>query len=128
VYRGVVDPNGYNNPAAPTFLMIGGAGNDEMHGAQIAAAKKTGAEFVTPKPIVPEYSAVTSEGSGKWRASTQNGEWTAVTDTDNFGIGQVTIIDDSSLEFTYYRTTEGVAYDSFVLHRDHSAYVKKFQN
>lgn len=108
--------------------MIGGAGNDEMHGAQIAAAKSTGAEFVKPKPIVPKYSSVTSEGFGKWRASTQNGEWTAITDVDNFGIGQVTIIDDSTLEFTYYRTTEGVAYDSFVLHRDHSAYVNKFQN
>lgn len=126
MYKGVVDPNGYNYPSATTFLMIGGAGNDEMHGAQIASAKRTGATFVEPKPIVPEYSSVTSEGSSKWRASTQNGEWTAITDVDYFGIGKVTVIDDSSLEFTYYRTTDGVAYDTFVLHRDHSIYVEKF--
>jgi hypothetical protein len=127
VYRGVVDPNGYNNPTATTFLMIGGAGNDEMHGAQVTAAKTTGAEFVEPKTIVPDYSPVTSEGAGKWRASTQNGEWTAVTDVDNFGIGKVTVVDDSTIEFVYYRTTDGTAYDSFVLHRDHAAYVERFQ-
>jgi hypothetical protein len=127
VYQGVVDPNGYNNPSATTFLMIGGAGNDEMHGAQLASALKTGKEFVEPKVIVPGYSSVTSEGAGRWRASTQNGEWTAVTDVDNFGIGKVTVMDDSSIEFLYYRTTDGTVYDSFVLHRDHTNYVEKFQ-
>eukprot|EP00604_Paraphysomonas_vestita_P000695 CAMPEP_0174824414 /NCGR_PEP_ID=MMETSP1107-20130205/34085_1 /TAXON_ID=36770 /ORGANISM="Paraphysomonas vestita, Strain GFlagA" /LENGTH=284 /DNA_ID=CAMNT_0016051629 /DNA_START=614 /DNA_END=1471 /DNA_ORIENTATION=- len=126
VYQGVLDPNGYNNPSATTFLMIGGSGNDEMHGAQIAASKKTGAQFVEPKPIFPG-STVTTEGSGKWRASTQNGEWTAVTDDDHYGIGKVTIIDDSTLEFNYYRTGEGVVYDSIVLHRDHSSYIQRFQ-
>ncbi len=106
--------------------MIGGAGNDEMHGAQVSAAKKTGAEFVEPKPVVPGYSTVTSEGSGKWRASTQNGEWTAVTDADYFGVGKVTIIDETTLEFQYYRTSEAVLHDSFILQRDHSVFIQKF--
>jgi hypothetical protein len=117
--------NGYVNPRATTYLMIGGAGNDEMHGAQIAAAKQSGAKFVEPKEVAPN-TGVTSEGSGKWRASLETGEWTAATDNDYFGIGKVTIIDESTLEFVYYRSSEMSPHDSIVLKRDHSHYVAKF--
>lgn len=126
VYNGVIDPNGYNNPAATTYLMIGGAGNDEMHGAQVSAAAASGATTVPSKPVVPG-SSVPTEGQGKWRASTKNGAWTAVTDHDYFGIGKVTIMDESTLVFDYFRTGTGELHDSVTLKRDHSALTRKFK-
>lgn len=126
VYKGVVDPNGYNNPRATTYLMIGGAGNDEMHDAEISAAAKTGAQFVQPKQVVAGQATL-SEGDGKWRASVQSGDWTAATDNSYFGVGKVTVVDDSTLVFQYFRTSEGEEHDSVTLVRDHSEYINMFK-
>jgi hypothetical protein len=126
VYKGTVDPNGYNNPLATTYLMIGGAGNDEMHDAEISAAAKTGAQYVPDKQVVAGRSTV-SEGDGKWRASVESGEWTAATDNSYYGVGKVTVVDDSMLLFQYYRTSEGAEHDSVTLVRDHSEYIRKFK-
>lgn len=126
VYRGELDPNGYNDPAATTYIMTGGAGNDEMHGAQVKAAQVTGAKFVESKRILDGHDTV-SEGDGKWRASTESGEWTAVTDHDFFGVGKVTIVDENTLKWQYFRTTEGEEHDSVILTRDHSKYARKFK-
>ena len=131
VYRGEVDPNGYTNPAATTYLMIGGAGNDEMRDAQrrvMLEEKPTrpsgvrkGDERVIPQDPTPV------EGQGKWRQVQADGDWTAVTDKEYFGIGKVTIVDDSTLQFNYYRTTSGELHDSVTLKRDHSVYARKFK-
>lgn len=112
VYKGVPETS-YNNPRATTYLMIGGAGNDEMRGIQLDRSKD-------PSP---------HEGKGltKWYASDEDGAWTAVTDKDNHvGVGKVKIVDDSTLEFEYIRTLNQEKYDSFTLVRDHSIYAKKF--
>lgn len=52
------------------------------------------------------------------------GPWTVVTD-GNYGIGQITIVDDSNLRFDYIQTTPGKVFDSITLTRDHSIYGKK---
>ena len=43
---------------------------------------------------------------------------------DHVGIGRVTIVDDSQLEFEYIRTKTGEVYDKMTLTRDHSKYGK----
>ena len=86
VYQGKPESN-YNNPAATTHLLIGGAGNDEMKQIQLA-------KLLDPSP---------KEGKGlsKWYSSDSNGPWTVVTDKDeHVGIGRVTIFDDSNLKFS----------------------------
>ena len=88
--------------------MIGGAGNDEMHDSQV----------VDPSP--EEGSA--GAGPQQWQASSKSGAWTVVVDEGYFGVGKVTIVDDSTLDFVYYRTSSGEQHDSFTLKRDHSRY------
>lgn len=98
VYKGVPETT-YTNPAATTHLLIGGAGNDEMRDAQVSTS------------VAAPVKAAT-------------GAWTVVTD-DYFGIGKVTIVDDSNLHFEYIRTSTGEVFDSFNLYRDHSRYGNK---
>lgn len=109
VYKGAVDANLYNNPKATTHILIGGAGNDEMHG--VDSYKQ------------PDQVPVHRDGDSGWRESASLGAWTAMTDNGNHvGIGIVKIIDDSNLVFEYRRTADGYLYDSTTLKRDHSAY------
>ena len=68
-------------------------------------------------------TAAEDEGDSKWRAVTTDGVWTAVTDVA-LGVGVVKVIDDSTLQFDYIRTSTGVVYDSIVLTRDHSQFLK----
>lgn len=109
VYKGITTGNAsdpYNNPAETTYLMIGGAGNDEMDDSKV----------VDPSPV---ERLIESDAPGPW---------TAVTDEGSFGIGKISIIDDSHLTFQYYRTTASEIFDSFTLTRDHSKYIEKFRN
>lgn len=107
VYQGVPETS-YENPLATTHLLIGGAGNDEMHGIQYDRSKDP-----APKPK-------------KWQESDKDGSWTAVTDKDDHvGIGKVTIVDDSTLKFEYIRTMTEEVFDSVTLTRDHSRYGKQ---
>jgi hypothetical protein len=110
VYQSEVETS-YDNPRATTYVMIGGAGNDEMRNADVT----------DPSP---------KEGlrPGSWSKSDGTGPWTAVTDTNHLGVGRVDIIDDNTLEFHYFRTTTGENFDSFTLRRDHSEFTKKFSH
>jgi hypothetical protein len=97
----------YQNPRDTTYVMIGGAGNDEMDDSQVSDPSpndKTGKNFV---------------GKSKWRESDDSGPWTASVDQGHFGIGLVNIVDDQTLKFSYVRTTTGEVYDSFTLVREH---------
>ncbi len=102
MYRGVPEAD-YDQPAATTHILIGGAGNDEMHDIQAVDRSKD------PSP----HDKLLAQGSG---------HWTAVTDgDDHVGIGKVTIIDDSHLKFEYIRTLSGEVFDSIELVKDHTA-------
>ena len=110
VYQGVVEKT-YNNPRATTYVMVGGAGCDEMKNVQAHD---------------PQDDPTPHEGEGKWRESPVDGAWTVVTDKDDHvGISKVTIIDDSTLKFDYIRAISGEIFDSFTLTRDHSQYLLK---
>lgn len=114
MYQGIPELT-YVNPRATTHILVGGAGNDEMH--------------VSP---LPKLTSVTPsvdthvEGAGKWREDPYGatGPWTVAQDS-NYGIGIVTITDDSTLTFDYHRTKSGLIKDSVTLTRDHSIYVRK---
>ena len=99
-------PSHYDNPSATTHVLIGGAGNDEMHQIQLA-------RDLDPSP--------------KEKASDDGmGPWTVLTDKENHvGIGRVYIVDDSQLKFEYIRTLTNEVFDSFTLVRDHSKYISK---
>lgn len=104
VYRETVEKS-YENPNATTYLMIGGAGNDEMR-----------------KIKLDRTSDPTTNLRGK-KESDGDGPWTAVTDKDDHvGIGTVHIQDESTLRFDYIRTMNGEVFDSFTLTRDHTAF------
>eukprot|EP01039_Chlorochromonas_danica_P007657 gene7657-8462_t len=111
-YQGQVEKT-YDNPKATTHLLIGGAGNDEMHEIQRLSAGD-------PSPRE-------AKGKTKWYSSDDNGPWTVVTDMDNHvGIGLVKIIDNEHLSVDYIRTKTGEVFDTISLTRDHTSYVKKF--
>lgn len=120
VYKGVVEKQDsssfYANPQATTHLLIGGAGNDEMHHIQ------------TPKDPALKWMGRDSDPSPKQRPMTPvsgGDSWTVVTDQDDHvGVGKVTVLDDSHLVFEYVRTITdgGEVFDSFTLQRDHSIY------
>ena len=98
--------------------MAGGAGNDEMKGAQVSKWGQRLDRGMDPSPKDGDFSS--------WIPSSQAGGWTAFEDKDFLGIGQVTIIDDTKLLYSYYRTTTGEMHDNFTLIRDHSSYIKQY--
>lgn len=111
VYQGQVDANKYVNPLATTHLLIGGAGNDEMRNAQ---------QTIFKDPAPQEKAGLTT-----WAPTSGNGAWTVVTDQDDHvGIGKITVVDESTVQFEYVRTFTGEVFDSFTLTRDHSRYGK----
>jgi len=106
VYNGVPESD-YVDAIATTHLLVGGAGNDEMHHAQLDRSQDP-----SPKDKLGD-----DEGSGPW---------TVVKDVDDHvGIGKVTIVDDSTLTFEYVRTSTGEVWDSMTLTRDHSRWGAK---
>ena len=115
VYDSKVDPQKYENPTATTYLMIGGAGNDEMKNAQVT----------DPSPN-DKLNGIAGRPNS-WKESDDDGPWTAFTDKEHFGIGIVDIIDDDNLKFHYIRTSDGTEYDSMSLKRDHSVYINKYK-
>ena len=114
VYQGIPEPD-YIDTVATTHVLIGGAGNDEMHHIQLDR---------TQDPSPHE-----EKGKTKWSESDEPGPWTVVTDVDDHvGIGKVTIIDDSTLKFEYIRTMTGEVFDGMTITRDHSKWgAKKFE-
>ncbi len=118
VYKGVPETD-YTDAIATVHLMIGGAGNDEMHNINAAADMQGHPEDPSPNK---------GEGYSTWVTGTATGAWTAILDKDDHvGIGKVTIIDDSSLRFDYVRTLTNTVFDSITLTRDHSKYARQFK-
>ena len=99
--------------------MAGGAGNDEMHDAELKIPReKLSAEQ-------KERESLSKEGKSTWRSSDESGSWTAVTDKDHLGIATVFIKNANEMRYDYYRTTSGERYDSVTLVRDHSKFYVK---
>lgn len=123
-YRGEVDVNGYDNPRATSYLMIGGSGNDEMRNAE--KDENNSKQFLDARALGKQYDVTPKEdgSDGRWVKGVEGeaGSWTAFTDKDHFGIGKVTIIDNNHLEFEYIRTTTGEVFDTVSLTRDHKVY------
>ena len=100
VYKGNVQyykTNNYENTKYTTYIMIGGAGNDEMN------QDKNAKVF----DISPNYKIL--------KESKIDGPWTAVTDKTNFGAGLVTILSPTEMKFEYYRTDTKEIYDSLII-------------
>jgi len=132
VYNSVVDPAGYVNPKATTYITAGGSGNDEMKNPQrkltggllakakgflakaenILEEKLTGAE--QPKDLAPADDSMLKSHADN------AGAWTAVSDNNFVGLTKVTIIDDSALRVDYIHTSTGEVVDTVTLQRDHS--------
>lgn len=129
VYRSNLDPAGYNNPRATTYLMIGGSGCDEMYMAERGRVGDVNIEkeAAVLAELKEQYDVTPKEdgADGKWvknpTGKSKEGPWTAQIDSEYFGIGKVTIKSSSELYFEYIRTTEGEVFDSMTLMRDHSA-------
>ncbi len=99
-YNGIVQKNNnniYYKPNYTTYIMIGGAGNDEMNQDKYAKMFD----------ISPNFK--------KLKESTVDGPWTAITDKTNFGAGKVTIISPTEMKFEYYRTDTNELYDSITI-------------
>lgn len=119
VYNGIVEMTDYNNPRASTYLMIGGAGNDEMRFPKLEEKiLNQNIDIITGNDVNDV------EGDSTWVSSDTDGPWTAYTDTNNHvGIGKVQIIDDSTLIFEYIRTSDNKVHDTMTLKRDHSIFI-----
>lgn len=98
VYKNTVQyytNNVYQNPNYTTYIMIGGAGNDEMNQDKYAKLFNLAPSFKKESDI--------------------NGPWTVITDKTNFGAGKVTIISPTEMKFEYYRTDTNELYDSVTI-------------
>lgn len=106
VYDSVVpstdEATAYVNPEYTTYIMAGGAGNDEM--------RKTLAQsgvFKDPSPVL-------------MKDNKQTGPWTAFQDQAHIGFGKVNILDGETLKFEYVLAESGKVADSFTLTRSRS--------
>ena len=101
-YQGNVlstDPQtAYINPLSTIYLVLGGAGNDEMEDANI------------PEP--------TSLLSYKNRSNGEYGPWSASVDLHHFGIGKVNVLNSTTLRFDYIQTSIDHVYDSIVIKKN----------
>jgi len=115
VYNSTVEKT-YENPRAPTYMMIGGAGNDEIKHPKLLRDRRLQTD-PSPKDNALRHS-LTGE---VLKEDKDMGEWTVVRDTDDhIGVSKVTVIDDSKLKIEYFRTITGELFDSVLLTRDHS--------
>lgn len=95
--RGNIKTNIYEKPNYTTYIMIGGAGNDEMKQDKYAKLFN----------ISPNFK--------KLKESNIDGPWTAITDKTNFSAGKVTIISPNEMKFEYYRTDTNELFDSLII-------------
>lgn len=107
-YQGKVlstDPvTAYINPLSTIYLVLGGAGNDEMSDANI-----------------PEFNKVndpTDSFSYKNWSNGDYGPWSASVDLHHFGIGKVDVFNSTTLQFNYIQTSTGKIYDSIILQKN----------
>ena len=124
VYQGKVQSTdaatAYKNPKDTTYLMIGGAGNDEMKGTPDDSPEGLRIRLRRQRDPAPDDKhGANYHGPSTWRESDAAGPWTAKTDDTHFGIGRISILDATTLQFDYIQTTEGTVFDSFTLEREH---------
>ena len=72
VYKSVIDPAGYVNPAATAYFMIGGAGNYEMHKAEKG---KNSPAVEKAREAAKKYDPSPKEDGkdGRWKKPTKCG-------------------------------------------------------
>ncbi len=107
-YKGKVlstDPTtAYINPLSTIYLILGGAGNDEMSDAN-----------------VPELNKVEDPAAHYSYKNWSNGDygpWSASVDLHHFGIGKVNVINSTTLVFDYIQTSIEKIYDSIIIQKD----------
>jgi hypothetical protein len=94
----------YINPLSTIYLIIGGAGNDEMEDATI-----------------PELNGMDDPDeslSYKKHSNDDYGPWSASVDLHHFGIGKVTVINATTLKFDYIQTSIEQIYDSIIIQKN----------
>jgi hypothetical protein len=105
-YKGEVlstDPKtAYINPLSTIYLILGGAGNDEMSDANI-----------------PEVDNKAETLLYKNWSNGDYGPWSASVDLHHFGIGKVNIINSTTLIFEYIQTSIDHVYDSIVVQKSY---------
>lgn len=105
-YKGEVlstDPKtAYINPLSTIYLILGGAGNDEMSDANI-----------------PEVDNKAETLLYKNWSNGDYGPWSASVDLHHFGIGKVNIINSTTLIFEYIQTSIDHVYDSIVIQKSY---------
>lgn len=103
-YKGEVlstDPKtAYINPLSTIYLILGGAGNDEMSDANIPEVDNKAETFLYKNWSNGDY-----------------GPWSASVDLHHFGIGKVNIINSTTLVFDYIQTSIDHVYDSIVVQK-----------
>ena len=103
-YKGEVlstDPKtAYINPLSTIYLILGGAGNDEMSDANI-----------------PEVDNKAETLLYKNWSNGDYGPWSASVDLHHFGIGKVNIINSTTLIFDYIQTSIEHIYDSIIIQK-----------
>jgi len=103
-YKGEVlstDPKtAYINPLSTIYLILGGAGNDEMSDANI-----------------PEVDNKAETLLYKNWSNGDYGPWSASVDLHHFGIGKVNIINSTTLIFDYIQTSIDHIYDSIIIQK-----------
>ena len=104
-YKGEVlstDPaTAYINPLSTIYLILGGAGNDEMSDANV--------------PELNRANDPTSYFQYKNWSNGDYGPWSASVDLHHFGIGKVNVINSTTLIFDYIQTSIDYVYDSIVI-------------
>lgn len=107
-YNGKVlstDPTtAYINPLSTIYLILGGAGNDEMSDANI-----------------PELNKADDPAACYSYKNWSNGDygpWSASVDLHHFGIGKVKVINSTTLIFDYIQTSTEHIYDSIIIQKN----------
>jgi hypothetical protein len=93
----------YINPLSTIYLILGGAGNDEMSDANI--------------PELDYISDPTHSFSYKNYSNGDYGPWSASVDLHHFGIGKVQVLNSTTLIFEYIQTSTEHVYDSIILQK-----------
>jgi acid phosphatase type 7 len=106
-YQGKVlstDPTtAYINPLSTIYLILGGAGNDEMSDANIPELNRVN------DPT--EYFQYKNWSNGDY------GPWSASVDLHHFGIGKVNVLNSTTLLFDYIQTSTQNVYDSIIIQK-----------
>ena len=110
-FGGALVSTSYVNPNATVHIMVGGGGNDEMGGDEAAPEDAAVARAAEAVERIAAADARAYE-------PVPNAQWTAVTDQGYFGIGVVSIANDTHMHFEYVRTTTATVHDDVWIVKD----------